>query len=426
MQRSVIILLLLSSYYQAAKGQNLVTNPGFEQYNNCPTGRSEINMSIGYDSFLTAIDWVDPTNTTPDYFNRCGTDSSVRLPYLSLDGFHEPHSGNACAGISMFTGNPNNYTTDYFNEYLETRLSSPMLAGHTYYVSYYVCLTYHGRTTYDIISVDRIGARLTNNMIDTTSQGPMFFMTGAQDIESPAGVFITDTANWTLVSGIYHAIGGEQWLTIGRFYPVPLSFIKLHTAEHPPYAGHSTCYMLIDDVCAIDMENPTGTDTNIYSPQFPIVIGDSKPGQYLWYNGDTSIQSEVSSPGTYLRQRWNDCSYFMDTFRVAEMPVENCLWMPSAFTPNNDGLNDFFGPGNNYCQPDFQSFNFLIFNRWGQKVFQTNDPGEKWDGTYNGKLAETGTYYYILQYTYGGMFSYQNNIAATAPKVIKGDVTLIR
>ena len=108
------------------------------------------------------------------------------------------------------------------------------------------------------------------------------------------------------------------------------------------------------------------------------------------------------------------------------MAVENCLWMPSAFTPNGDGLNDWFGPGNNYCQPDFSSFNFCIFNRWGEKVFQTFNAGEKWDGTFNGQRAETGTYYYILQYGYGSSFARLNSTAATEPKVIKGDVTLIR
>ena len=425
MHRHLIVIVLLALGGWKVSAQNMVTNPGFEVYNNCPSQRGQINYSPGYDTFLTVRDWVDPTNTSPDYFNRCGTDSSVRLPYLSVDGYHEPHSGDACAGIAVFSGNPVLDTTDYWSEYLETRLTAPMQAGHTYYVSFYVCLTYHGRTGYNIISVDRLGARLSNNMIDTLTPPPMFFMTGEEDISSPPGQFITDTINWTLISGIYHATGGEQWLTIGRFYEVPIKYEWLRTSELQPNSN-SICYMLVDDVCTIDMSTSTGSDTVVYSPQFPIVTGDSRPGKYLWYNGDTTAQTKIPAVGSYVRERWDACVYYTDTFTADEMPVENCLWLPSAFTPNNEGENDLFGPGNSYCQPDFKSFRFVIYNRWGQQVFESFDAGEKWNGTFNGHNAETGTYYYILEYGYGGGFSALNSNAATAPKLIKGDVTLIR
>jgi len=422
-----ILFILFIFWHNYVHSQNLITNPGFELYNNCPTGRGQILMSPGYDSFLTAIDWIDPTNTSPDYFNRCGTDSSVKLPYLSIDGYHEPHGGDACAGIALFSGNPADDTTDYWSEYLETKLSAPMIAGHQYYVNFYACLTYHGPMYYTIISVDQIGVRFTNNMIDTTSQGPMFYMTGTPDIVTPPGFYVTDTGNWTLISGIYTATGGEQWMTLGRFYSVPLNFITLYTASNPITENDDICYLLIDDVCAIDMGNFIGSDTTLYAPEFPITIGLGKPpGQYRWFNEDTSEQTQVSAPGTYYRERWRECSYYIDTFTVMEMPIDNCLWVPSAFTPNNDGRNDFFGPGNTYCQPAFESFSFIVYNRWGQKVFQTNNAGEKWDGTFNGKLAETGTYFYTIQYDYGGQFSSRNSSAATAPKIIKGDVTLIR
>jgi gliding motility-associated-like protein len=420
------LFLFLAFVCNAAYCQNLVTNPGFEEYNHCPDSRSEITASPGYDTFTTALDWIDPTNTTPDYFNRCGTDSAVRLPYLTLDGYHEPRTGNGCAGFSAFAGDPGDYVTDYYSEYVETRLSSPLIAGHSYYICFYVCLTYHDRSYFNIISVNNIGAILTNDMADTTCNGPVFFMTGNEVVHTPAGFYVTDTAQWTLVSGVYHATGGEQWLTIGRFNPEPFEYIILRTAEKPPYKTHGVCYLLVDDVCAIDMNNPVGTDTSVYAPQFPIMVGDDRPGQYQWLNGDTSQSTQVPDTGAWVRQRWTDCAYFTDTFHVGKIPPENCLWLPSAFTPNNDGLNDGFGPGNTYCGPAFASFDFIIFNRFGQQVFESHNAGDKWNGTYNGHLAETGVYFYMLQYSYGGNYSALNRSAPTAPKVIRGDVTLIR
>ncbi|MGC4036281.1 MAG: gliding motility-associated C-terminal domain-containing protein [Chitinophagaceae bacterium] len=70
--------------------------------------------------------------------------------------------------------------------------------------------------------------------------------------------------------------------------------------------------------------------------------------------------------------------------------------VPSAFTPNGDGLNDYLYPLN-ALKAD--NLNFRIFNRWGQLVFHTNDWQSKWDGTINGVPQATGTYVWILQFT---------------------------
>ena len=70
--------------------------------------------------------------------------------------------------------------------------------------------------------------------------------------------------------------------------------------------------------------------------------------------------------------------------------------VPSAFTPNNDGLNDFLYPLNAYKATDLQ---FRVYDRWGRTVFETRDWTRKWDGTINGVPQPTGVYVWILQYT---------------------------
>ena len=88
--------------------------------------------------------------------------------------------------------------------------------------------------------------------------------------------------------------------------------------------------------------------------------------------------------------------------------------IPTAFTPNNDGLNDNFGPHNALKADNYQ---FRIYNRWGQLIFESKDWKKRWDGKFNGRLQGTGVYVWMLTYTHRD----------TGQKVLKkGTVTLIR
>jgi gliding motility-associated-like protein len=77
---------------------------------------------------------------------------------------------------------------------------------------------------------------------------------------------------------------------------------------------------------------------------------------------------------------------------VESLPCsEEVVWIPSAFTPNGDGLNDVF-----YVMGliSDKKFSFEVYNRWGERVFATNDPNTGWDGTYNGKIVQDDIYVY--------------------------------
>jgi gliding motility-associated-like protein len=68
------------------------------------------------------------------------------------------------------------------------------------------------------------------------------------------------------------------------------------------------------------------------------------------------------------------------------------LYIPNAFTPNNDGLNDLFGA----VGEGLEEYHLTIYNRWGAKIFESTDINTKWDGTYKGEAVELGTYTYSL------------------------------
>jgi len=77
--------------------------------------------------------------------------------------------------------------------------------------------------------------------------------------------------------------------------------------------------------------------------------------------------------------------------------LQSCyIDVPSGFTPNGDGFNDYLYPLNAYKAVNLE---FRVFNRYGQLVFETKDWTKKWDGTINGKKQPTGVYVWMLQYT---------------------------
>jgi gliding motility-associated-like protein len=92
----------------------------------------------------------------------------------------------------------------------------------------------------------------------------------------------------------------------------------------------------------------------------------------------------------------NDIGCF-DTAQINLKVLYNCyIAVPTAFTPNGDGLNDFLYPLNAYKADNLE---FRVYNRYGQLVFETKDWTRKWDGKINGNPQGSGTYVWMLSYT---------------------------
>ena len=102
------------------------------------------------------------------------------------------------------------------------------------------------------------------------------------------------------------------------------------------------------------------------------------------------------------------------TERIIKVLNHCLIEVPTAFTPNNDGLNDQFRPHNALKAINYH---FRIFNRWGQLVFESRNWMEKWDGRINGQLQATGVYVWVLSYTHRD---------TGQPVFKKGTVTLIK
>jgi gliding motility-associated-like protein len=108
----------------------------------------------------------------------------------------------------------------------------------------------------------------------------------------------------------------------------------------------------------------------------------------------------------------NKCGSYTDTAQVGIELCDCTYFLPSAFTPNADGLNDILKV---HVDCSVTAFQFSIYNRWGQRVFYTQQLGEGWDGKYLGVDAELGTYFYMYSFK-GPREKY----------FAKGDCTLVR
>ena len=92
----------------------------------------------------------------------------------------------------------------------------------------------------------------------------------------------------------------------------------------------------------------------------------------------------------------------------------NCIGIPNAFTPNGDGLNDAIGPVANGCP--IHDLVFQVYNRFGEKVFETKELGKKWNGKIGDADQPAGAYVYICRFVSGGNTS----------SSLKGSFELIR
>lgn len=121
---------------------------------------------------------------------------------------------------------------------------------------------------------------------------------------------------------------------------------------------------------------------------------------YLWSTGQHSESIDIinipADTTVWVEVVKNGCTG-SDTINIYVEGAElNQIYFPNAFTPNNDGINEVFSPVGNTSMAN--SYKLQIYNRWGQKIFESQNPDIGWDGTYNGTLSENDIYVYIVSY----------------------------
>lgn len=143
-----------------------------------------------------------------------------------------------------------------------------------------------------------------------------------------------------------------------------------------------------------------GPDTTICADRSVLLKAGADAERYIWQDGSTKPTLLAENGGIYRLEAINGVCSAVDSVVIT---ATECfyfnVYVPNAFSPNNDGVNDELLP---FVPPQIQviSFEMNIFDRWGNLVFKTTDPTFSWDGRWNGKEMPIGVYIYSLQMEY--------------------------
>jgi gliding motility-associated-like protein len=134
----------------------------------------------------------------------------------------------------------------------------------------------------------------------------------------------------------------------------------------------------------------TGSSTILLHPQTTNAASSS----FLWQDGSRDSFYTIKKPGLYWVRDSTGCGTVSDSIMVysdCNLPI----YIPNAFTPNGDGLNDVFKISDMRNQA---LIDFSIYNRYGQVVFKTTDPKKGWDGKISGIDQPISAFVYIVRY----------------------------
>lgn len=214
-----------------------------------------------------------------------------------------------------------------------------------------------------------------------------------------------------------HGVNSWQWT---------FNTTKVTTQNHsiiwPATSTNNVQLIVSNGVCSdttsqvIELDNEVKASFTMdpfICPEDPCIVTNTSEGQidsWLW-RFDVVSTSTAEDPAPVLfptigREMYytiklttfNNALGCTDSMRKVLTVLDHCLIaVPTAFTPNNDGLNDTFWPHNALKAENYE---FKVFNRWGQLVFQTRDWRQRWDGKLNGILQGSDVYVWMLSYTH--------------------------
>ena len=136
---------------------------------------------------------------------------------------------------------------------------------------------------------------------------------------------------------------------------------------------------------------------------------------YLWSEGSSTQSIVVDHPGLYWVKVSNPGCYVTDTIIVKQCTE---IWVPNAFTPNGNYINDIFKAE---ASTEFEEFHMYIYTRTGQQIFESNNINIGWDGKYKGSVCLAGVYIWVIKYIeIGTQYLGKEGIS------ISGTITLLR
>ena len=248
MRKLSVLLIICLGFVTSHFGQNLVPNPGFEEYNSCPNSLNQIDRSENWKNF----------GASPDYYNECSDPGNMSVPF-NFYGYQNAANGNAYAGIVTWAKDDSPQTYQDIREFIGVELTTPLIINQKYYVSFKTNFTLNEfETGY---ATNKIGVRFSMNEFDPVNQNYV-------PINNSAHIYsdeiISDTLGWTSIKGSFIADSAYNFLTVGNFFQN--NAIDSIVFDENLFGS----YYYIDDVCV-------SLDSNLCHGQLGNSMIDDQP-----------------------------------------------------------------------------------------------------------------------------------------------------
>ncbi|MBC8045510.1 MAG: gliding motility-associated C-terminal domain-containing protein [Fimbriimonadaceae bacterium] len=425
-------------------------------------------IASGGEEYMTIGNFLisDSTDVIPielpslwDIINRCCYVfiEDVTVASLSPEAWDLMHDTTLCAGDTLtfnypigalsYTWNTGDTTNSIQIDSEGLYILTAVYPCITLYDSAYIYLT-TGYTTFTFLDTTICNTNLPIelnaspgyanylwNTGDTTNTIEIFFEGEYVVMSSISCLSGIDSFIVTVIdsSEFYLNIGNDS--TLCSNFPISINIYADDGFDNYLWSTGDTTQQIgiyEDGYYSIETENICGVWTDaiefsVMDPPVPVYLGEDQAlctytgitfielnagdGQssYLWNAGSTQQIITIEEPGIYYVTCSNKCGSVSDLIEITQ--CEN-IYVPNAFSPNGDGVNDFFTI---YTGNDIQILYVTIFNRWGEIIFQTNDPAIIWDGTHKNVAQPSEVYSYVINY-----------LIESNPVMAKGNITLVK
>lgn len=377
------LLLLVCANWLSA--QNLVPNPSFEAM-----------YSEGCGVYITGEfaqhvqNWYAPTDATPDHFSTTNpvncwnhVPNSTYAGPICTKGPQLPRTGDGMAGMFL-------YTIPNFEqrEYIQVQLSSRLVPCQQYEVEFYVSLADYTEKACDHVGIHLSTAPILMSLYSVIHVVPQ--------VQSPG--MVTDTMNWVRVADTITADLPYEYLTFGNFYSDGMT----QTVFNPTAISGPGCYgayYYLDDVSI----RPVCQEVTL-SGSVSLCLGDSvelianAPSCYdslRWNTGAIGSTIHVMDGGEYMVTMYSGSCVSSDSIHVEAKDCPPLLELGNAFSPNGDGINDYYVP---VTAQSLLWAEVMIYDRWGRQVWISRDMAQGWDGRVGGRDSPEGVYYCVSRF----------------------------
>lgn len=344
---------------------------------------------------------MKPVGCAPDII-KIGLSAPVRCGSIAADGSDFRISGTPTASISGASGNCNaNNLTDT----VIIQLAQPLTRTGDYIITL-TTGTDGNSILGECSQAAVIGQSVSFHTADTVSADFDYALN--KNCKISTLTFTHDGAN---------AVNSWKWLFDGTDQYTTQNVLKVYGDFGDKHiqlmVSNGTCSDIVSK--DINLDRTLGAlftvDPGPYCPMDIITAKNESFGSivsYYWDYGNGNISTNPAP----IQQQYNPVRKEQD-YRIRLIVTDNLncqdtadhyikavmscyIDVPNAFTPNNDGVNDYLYPLSAYKAIDLE---FSVYNRLGQQVFFTKDWTHKWDGTFKGQPADVGTYVWMLRYT---------------------------